>query len=152
MTQLCESIQIDKLLAGGCGLDGVVFEHPGVRVVDVDGVESGGERGIDIGAGAVADHPGGAARERMARADALIRLGVFLVRDFDGGEVFAQPGSQQLAGLFGRVALGHENEAMAVGKLRQRFLNAGEKLDLLVCNRFSEAHDALAPLRSDGLD
>ena len=34
-----------------------VFEDPGVFVEEEDGVEAGGEGGVDVAFGAVADHP-----------------------------------------------------------------------------------------------
>src|SRR5271154_6933040 len=59
--QVTETINFNKALTSGCGVDRVVFEDPGVRMVDVDSVQAGGERGIDVGAGTVADHPRGLA-------------------------------------------------------------------------------------------
>lgn len=59
--EVSEALDFEQALAVGGGVDGVVFEDPGVGVVDVDGMEAGGERGVDVGAGTVADHPGGAA-------------------------------------------------------------------------------------------
>ena len=53
-----EGVEFDEVLAGGGGVDGGVLEDPGVFVEEEDGVESGGEGGVDVAFGAVADHPG----------------------------------------------------------------------------------------------
>ena len=78
------------MLAWGRGVDGGVFQHPGVFVEEEDGVETGGERGVDVAFGAVADHPTGVRRELVASDDLAIGRGVFLGDDLDGGEVLAQ--------------------------------------------------------------
>jgi hypothetical protein len=46
------------VLADGGLVDDLVFEDPGEVVGDEDGVKAGREGGVDVGAGAVADHPG----------------------------------------------------------------------------------------------
>ncbi len=46
------------MLAGGGLVDDFVLEDPGEVVGDEDGVEAGSEGWVDVGAGAVADHPG----------------------------------------------------------------------------------------------
>ena len=45
------------MLAFGSVLNFGVFEHPRVFVEEKDSVQAGGERGVDIAFGAVADHP-----------------------------------------------------------------------------------------------
>ena len=40
---------------------GRMLENPGVFVEEKDGVETGGEGGVDVALGAVADHPTGSA-------------------------------------------------------------------------------------------
>ncbi len=60
LAEVGEGGEFEEGLAGVAGLvDGLVFEDPGVVVGDEDGVEAGGEGWVDVGAGAVADHPGG---------------------------------------------------------------------------------------------
>jgi len=39
-------------------VDDLVLKHPGKVVRDEDGVQSGGERGIDVRAWTIANHPG----------------------------------------------------------------------------------------------
>ena len=46
------------MLAGGGLIDDLVLEDPSEVVGDKDGVEAGAEGGINVGARAVADHPG----------------------------------------------------------------------------------------------
>ena len=59
--EVSETLDLKQALAGGSNFDGVVFENPGVGVVNVDSVQARGECGVDVGAGTVADHPCGAA-------------------------------------------------------------------------------------------
>lgn len=54
---------------------------------DKDGVESGGEGGIDVGARAVADHPCDASFAAMVIGEREIGFVVLLGQDLDGGEV-----------------------------------------------------------------
>jgi len=46
------------VLADGRLVYDFVLKDPGEVVGDKDGVEAGAEGGVDVGAGAVADHPG----------------------------------------------------------------------------------------------
>lgn len=124
--EVAEGFDLNEALAGGCGVDGVVLEDPGVGVVDVDGVEAGSERGIDVGAGTVADHPRGLAGERVAGADAVISLGILFMGNLDGGEVADEAGARELVRLLVAIPLGHEDEAVARGEQWQGFFYAGE--------------------------
>ena len=81
-TELGEGIEFDELLAWGRGIDGGVFEDPGVLVEEEDGVEAGGEGGVDVAFGAVADHPTGVRRELVAGDDLAVGGGVFFLRRF----------------------------------------------------------------------
>ena len=69
--------------------------------------------------------------------------GIFFGDDFDGGEVRRKAGAGQLVGLFGLVALGHEDEAVAGGQFGQGFGNAGEQLDLLLGDGAGKAENPL---------
>ena len=75
------------MLARGGGVDFGVFEDPGVFVEEEDGVESGGEGGVDVAFGAVADHPSGVGRELVADDDLAVGGRIFFGDDFNGGEV-----------------------------------------------------------------
>jgi hypothetical protein len=56
--QVRETGEFEEVLAHWRLVDDFVLEHPGEVVRDEDGVKASGEGGVDIGAGAVADHPG----------------------------------------------------------------------------------------------
>jgi hypothetical protein len=110
-----ETLELEEPL-GRHGLrELVVFKHPGVRMMDVDGMKTGGERGVDVGTRTIADHPGGLWRERVPRDDLAINFGVLLGRNLDGGEMHVDAGAIELPLLFAGIALGDENEAMALG-------------------------------------
>ena len=73
--------------------------------------------------------------EFVARDHGAIGSGIFFGRNFDGGKVRGQPGTRQLVGLLGVVALGHQDEMMTAGEIGQRFFDTGQQLDLLLGNR-----------------
>ena len=52
-----EGGKLQELLAGGRLIDDLVLENPGEVVGDEDGVKACSEGRIDVGTGAVADHP-----------------------------------------------------------------------------------------------
>lgn len=58
-SQFCEAAYYQELLAFWGLFYFFVLEDPGIAVGDENGVQSCGERGIDVGFGTVADHPGG---------------------------------------------------------------------------------------------
>ena len=132
-----------ELLAWGRGIYCGVFEDPGVLVEEEDRMEAGGEGGVDVAFGAVADHPTGVGRELVAGDDLAVGRGVFFLDDFNGGEVAGEAGAGELVGLLGVVALGHEDETVAGGQLGEGFGDAGEQLDLLLGDGAGEAANAL---------
>ena len=105
-------------------------------------MESGGEGGIDVAFGAVADHPAGVGRELVAGDDVAVGWRVFFGDDFDSGEVGGEAGAGELVCLLGVVAFGHEDEAVAGGEVGEGFGDAGEKLDFLLGDGAGEAADA----------
>ncbi len=56
----------------------------------------------------------------------------------------------ELAGLFLRVAFGHQDEPVTRGQIRQCLGDAGKKLDLVVGDRIGEAVEAAVLLVGDG--
>ncbi len=64
-----------------------MLEDPGEVVRNEDGVEAGGEGGIDVGAGAVADHPGDAGFAAVVVGEGEIGFVVLFGQDLDSGEV-----------------------------------------------------------------
>jgi len=117
---------------------------------DKDGMESGAEGWIDVGLGAVADHPGCGSFAGVMGGEGEVCLIVFFRQDLDGGKMGSEAGAVEFVGLFGRVALGDEDEAVACGKIGEGLGYAGQQLDLLIGDRLGEADDALMLLRRDG--
>jgi len=66
--QLCEAGEAEEPLRMFGLIEPVVLQHPGVRVRHQHRVQSGFERGIDIGFGRIADHPGGDGRRKLPGA------------------------------------------------------------------------------------
>ena len=75
------------MLAGWGLVDDLVLEHPGEVVGDEDGVEACREGGVDVGAGAVADHPGSTGLAVVVVGQGAVGAVVFFAEDLDGGEV-----------------------------------------------------------------
>ena len=55
LPQVGKLLDYQQLLCRGCRREFLVLEYPGVAVRYEDGVQSGGQRGIDVGLWAVAD-------------------------------------------------------------------------------------------------
>src|SRR5271165_4625420 len=92
------------------------LQLPRVMVRHEDRVQTGGERGIDVRLGAVADHPRLLAQQRVLLDDRGVGGGVLLGDHFSRHEMLLQAGALQLAGLFGDVALGEQEKMVAPGQ------------------------------------
>ena len=96
--QVGEAVE-DEQAAGTRGIEQVlVLEAPRVGMGDEDGVEAGGERGVDVGPGGVADHPG-QGRVEADIGDELV-VGVDVLLGDDGG--VAEVGAETRAVDLGR--------------------------------------------------
>ena len=65
-----------------------MFEDPGVIVRNEYGVDPGSKGGIDVGLGAVADHPGALGLELVFGNNRLINGRIFFRNNLHGPEVF----------------------------------------------------------------
>lgn len=142
--------QFEELAAGRGMVDVFALESPGEIVGDEDGIQSGGEGGIDVGFGAVADHPRGAGLAAMVSGEAAIGGIVLFGENFDGAEVRGKAGAAEFVGLLSMVSLGDQNETVTGGKLGQSFGNVGQEFDLLIGDRLREADDAIVFVGCDG--
>jgi hypothetical protein len=148
--QVGESCQFQKSLAGRGMVDGFVLEDPGEVVRDKDGVQAGGEGGVDVGLRAVSDHPRRTGFAAVMFREAAVGSMVFLRENFDSAEVRGEAGAAQLVRLLGVIAFGDQDEAMAGGEVGQGVFNAGEQFDLLGGDGLGEADDAFVLVRRDG--
>jgi hypothetical protein len=130
------------MLAGGWLVDNLVLEDPGKVVGDEDGVKACREGGVDVGAGAVADHPGVAGFAAVVGGEGEVGFVVFFGQNLYGGEVWGQAGASEFAGLFFGITLGDHDEAMAGGEIGEGGGDVGEELDLLIGDGLGEAFDA----------
>jgi hypothetical protein len=138
------------VLAGGGPVDDLVLEDPGEVVGDEDGVEASAEGGVDVGAGAVADHPGGAGFATVVGRKGDVGVVVFFVEDLDGSEVGCKAGALELAGLLFGVTFGDQDEAVAGGEVGEGGGDVGEEFDFLVGDGLGEAFDAAMLLFGEG--
>lgn len=137
-------------MAGGRLVDDLVFENPGEVVGDEDGVKACGEGRVDVGAGAVADHPGVAGFAAVVGGEGEIGFVVFFGEDFDSREVRGEAGALEFDGLFFGISLGDHDEAMAGGEFGQGRGDAGEEFDVVVGDGLGEARDAAMLLFGEG--
>ena len=94
--QVGEAVE-DEQAAGTRGIEKVfVLEAPRVGVGDEDGVEAGGERGVDVGPGGVADHPGQGRVEADVSDELVVGVDVLLGDDGGVAEVGAETGAVDL--------------------------------------------------------
>ena len=90
VAQIAESIDYEQLLSGGSSGQFLMLQYPSLVVGNEDGMESSGERGIDVRFRAVANHPGGIGHKSiLGDGGAVCRL-VFFGDDFDSGKEFLQ--------------------------------------------------------------
>ncbi len=66
-----------------CKCNLFVFQMPGVGVGDEDGIESGGQRGVDVRAWGVADHPGLVCRQLELVEYLPVGGNLFFVNHYD---------------------------------------------------------------------
>jgi hypothetical protein len=134
-----------------CGwlVDDLVFEDPGEIVGDKDRVESCAKSGVDVGARAVADHPGVTGLAAVLGREREISFVVLFREDLDGREVRSEARAAEFIGLLFGVSLGDHDETMARGEVGEGGINVGEKFDLLVGDGLGEGFDAAVFLIGD---
>lgn len=142
--------QFEELAADRGMIDVFALQCPGKVVGDEDGVQSGGEGGIDVGFRAVTDHPCGAGFAGVMRGKAAIGSMVLFGENFDGAEVRGKAGAAEFVGLLVMVSLGDQDEAMTGGKVGQSFGNVGQEFDLLIGDGLRKADDAIVFIGRDG--
>ena len=150
MGEVGEGGEFEQGLSEGWGVDDFVFEYPGEVVGEEDGVEAGGEGGVDVRAGRVADHPGVDGVAGVVGEEGSVGLGVLFGEDFDGGEERAEARALQLVDLLVEVALGDEDDAVAGAEVFERSGDAGEEFDLGGGDGFGEGDDAGVFFGGDG--
>ena len=105
--------------------NGLVFQRPGKIVRQEDCVQPSGQRRVDVGLGAVADHPRARRVAGVTGGESAIGGGVLFREDLDGAEVRGQAGARELVALLFGIALGDQQAAVARGKLGQGCSHAG---------------------------
>ena len=145
-----EGGEFEKLLAGGGLIDNLVFEDPGEVVRDEDGVQTCREGGVDVGAGAVPDHPGVGGFAVVVVDEATVGFAVFFGQDLDGGEMGGEAGASELASLLFEDPLGDEDQAVTCGQVGESLGDVWEELDLLIGDGLGEAFDAAVLFRGQG--
>ena len=99
----------EQLLIGGSGIDFFVLQNPGITVRNKDGMKPGGQRRVDIGFWAVAEHPGRAHVATVLFRDVPIGLGVLLSDNLGGKEMFLHSRAFDFSALFFESAFRQKN-------------------------------------------
>ena len=142
--------EFEQMLSRRRLVDDLVLKDPGEVVGDEDGMEACRERGIYVGARAVADHPGVAGVAGVMAGQGAVGVLMLLRQNLDGSEVGGEPGAAQLIGLLDVVSLRNHDEAVALREVGEGGLDVGEELDLLIGDGASEAFDAAMLVVGEG--
>ena len=149
--QFGEAPDDEKFLSGRSWIQLFVFQYPGVAVRDEDGVQSGGQRGVDVGLWAVADHPGRVAIESELLDDARIGRRIFFGNDFRVRKILSHSRALDLARLLGYRSLGHQDKAVTILQVLQSFRDFRKKVDVVIGDGVGKADDLCMRLRRDWL-
>src|SRR5271169_1092609 len=106
-----------------------------------NGVQAGGDRGIDVGARTVADHICQRRIEFSVAHEAPICVDVFLARSLDAIEQRTEARTRELLQLFVALTLREHQQTVTLRELLQRRLDVRQKSAL-----------ALEQMRADALD
>ena len=126
MAEVAEAFDLQQAAVADFGADLAALQHPGVAVRDEDGMQTGLERGIDVGLRAVADHPGEVGRQGVFLDETAVGVSMLFGDDVDGGEMLLQSGALELACLLGDVALGYQKKMVALSEVGQCLGNFGQ--------------------------
>src|SRR5438105_12751692 len=91
----------------------LVLQYPGLMVRNEDGIQSRGERRVDVGPGTVANHPCRTERKMEPIHQFEISRGIFFGDNLDAAEVVLQSRTLNFSGLLHRITLGHQEEIVA---------------------------------------
>ena len=96
-SELGETAYYQELLAFRGGIYFFVFQDPGIAVGNEDGVHPSGQRGVDIGLGTVADHPGAGVIAFVLAGELGVHRRVLFRHDFGCREVLFHSGTLDLS-------------------------------------------------------
>ena len=147
--QISEGLQFKKMLPGRSLVNDLMLQDPGEVMRDKDSVETGSERRIDVGAGAITDHPGTGGVAAVMLSQDEIGLRVFFGQDLNGSEVGGEARTVKLAGLLFEISFSDHNEPVPGREISKCIGHTGEKLDLLIGDGLSKALDALMFFRCE---
>src|SRR5579859_2969992 len=98
----------------------LMLQMPGVRVRDIDGVEPGSQRGINIGAGRIANHPTLLPINLEILNNMPIGGNIFLRYHNYLAKILLNPRSLDLELLLLIIALRQQNQGMARREIVER--------------------------------
>ena len=139
-----EGGQLKEILTIRGLVDDLVLEDPGEVVRDKNCVETCRQGRIDVGAGAVADHPCVAGLAAVVRGEREVGVVVFFRENLDRTEVGGEAGAFELACLLFGIAFGDHDQPVPRSEFCESRSHIGQKLDLLVSDGLGETLDASA--------
>src|SRR6266566_2848469 len=116
---------------------------PGMRVRNVDRIESSSKSGIDIRAGRIAYHPGALWINLQLAYDTMIGGNVFFWHDHYLLEVFLNSRPLNLELLFFAIAFGEQEQVVSRREIGQCLFDSLKKLQGLSANLLSETTNLL---------
>ena len=146
--EIGEGGELEQMLASGRLVNNLVLKYPSEVMGDEDGVKACCEGGVDVGAGAVTDHPGMSGFATVICDKLTVGVMVLFGQDLDGGEMGGEPGAFQLVSLLFEDSLGDEDQAVTGGEVGESLGHVGKEFDLLIGDGLGEAFDAAVLFRS----
>ena len=95
LLQIGKSFDLQQVTTGGRRPYALVLQDPGAIVRNKDCIDTGSQRGVNVGLGAIADHPRGIGGEVVLGNNASIGWSIFLCHDLDSRKIFLEPGSDR---------------------------------------------------------
>jgi hypothetical protein len=151
-TQFREASHNQQSLRRRCGIQLFMFENPRIAVRYENGMQTRGQRRIDVRLGTVTDHPCGIAREFVFLRQSVVRGGIFFRDNLRRREILFQPGALDLSRLLRQRSFRYQNRAMPGGKVLQRLWYLRQKFYGMISHRVSKAGDLGVQFRRNRLN
>src|ERR1700757_4481000 len=97
LTQVAKTVENQKLAAAALELR--MFQMPGIRMRDENGIQTHLQRRIDVAARAIPDHPAVGLDDFELLDHSLVYRGIFFQHDFNRIEMRLQPRALDFRGL-----------------------------------------------------
>src|SRR3954447_23538481 len=104
-----------------------MLKNPCVFMEEEYGMQTGGQRRVDVAFGTVANHPAGVRMQLMTPDNSQVGSRILFANDLDGGEVSCEAGTSNFVRLLGMISLGHEDQPVPLRKVPQCLFDIGKQ-------------------------